>query len=204
MPKHTRRRWFIAFFALLLAGLAGLAFHRAILTAAGEWIVADDPPQKADAAVVLSGESGDGLRTRVAVDLYKHGWVKKVVLSGARSTFRHYETDFSAPLALSLGVPVADLMVITHRARSTQEEAEIVTQEMQRAGMHSLIVVTSNFHTQRARGIFRKVCGDKMRVTAKAAEDDWFAPDSWWQNREGRKTFLLEVTKRFAVMVGGG
>jgi uncharacterized SAM-binding protein YcdF (DUF218 family) len=195
LAKNTRRRWIIVLLTVALLLLALVSFHRPLLTAWGEWLLAEDPPQKSDVALVLSGEDGDGSRTRKGVELYKNGWVKKLVLSGARASFGHYETDFSAPVALSLGVPPKDLMVITSRARSTREEAQAVIPELERAGVHSVIVVTSNYHSSRARRIFKSVCGERVRILASPMDSDWFRPDSWWQTREGRKYFLLETTK---------
>ena len=195
MAKNSRRRWMVFLLAIALLILAAVAFHRAILTALGQELLAQDKLEKSDADLVLSGEDGDGSRTRKAVELYKEGWVKKVVLSGARATFGHYETDFSAPLALSLNVPAKDLMVIPSRARSTFEEANVTVPEMERAGIHSIILVTSNYHTSRARRYFRRVCKDRMRVLVCPTENDWYQPDSWWQTREGKKYFLWETLK---------
>jgi uncharacterized SAM-binding protein YcdF (DUF218 family) len=195
LAKGSRRRWIIVLLAFSLVLLAAVAFYRPILTALGKSLMAQDQLERSDAALVLSGEDGDGYRTRNAVELYKKGWVKKVILSGARGPFGHYETDFSAPLALYLGVPPKDLMVIPSRARSTLEEANAVVPEMERAGIHSIILVTSNYHSSRARRYFRRVCQDRVRVLACPIDDDWFHPDSWWQTREGRKYFLLETTK---------
>ena len=180
-------------FGLLL--LAAVSFHRAILTALGEHLLAQDKLEKSDGALVLSGEDGDGLRTRKAVELYKQGWVKKVVLSGVREPFGHYETDYSGPLALSLGVPQKDLLIIPSRARSTLEEANATVPQMERDGIHSMILVTSNFHSSRARRYFRRVCGDRIRVLVCPAANDYFHPDSWWQTREGMKYFVWETAK---------
>jgi uncharacterized SAM-binding protein YcdF (DUF218 family) len=195
MAKPPRRRRIVFLLALLLVALAVVSFHRQILTAAGEWLLATDPLVKSDAVLVLSGEDGDGTRTRAGVKLYREGWVQKVVLSGARDGFSHYESDFSGPLALSLGVPQKDLLIFTHRSRSTLEEAQVVVPEMERAGIHSIILVSSNYHTRRARRYFRRVCKDRMAVIVHGAEASWFHPDSWWQTREGLKFFFFEFTK---------
>ena len=108
---------------------------------------------------------------------------------------RTYETDFSGPLALSLGVPEKDLMILPHRARSTLEEANAVVPDMERAGIHSMILVTSNYHTHRAKRYFLRVCKDRIKVIAYPANNDWFSPDNWWQSREGMKFFFFEATK---------
>ena len=195
MPKRSGRRRIVALLALLLIAFALIVFHRQILTAAGQWLLADDPLVKSDAALVLSGEDGDGLRTRAAVKLYQDHWVAKVALSGARGAFGHYETDYMGPLALSMGVPEKDVILIPHRARSTFEEANAVLPELEHAGVHTMILVTSNFHTRRARRYFRRVFGDRISVTVHGADNNWFQPDSWWQTREGMKFFFFEFTK---------
>jgi uncharacterized SAM-binding protein YcdF (DUF218 family) len=195
VAKGGRRRRIILLLAFGLFFLAAVSFHRIILTALGEHLLAQDQLVKSDADLVLSGEDADGARTRKAVDLYKQGWVKKVVLSGARGSYGHYETDYSGPLALSLGVPQNDLMIIPSRARSTLEEANAVVPQMERAGIHSMILVTSNFHSSRARRYFRRVCGDRIHVIVCPVENEFFHPDSWWQTREGMKYFLWETAK---------
>ena len=199
MAKGHGRRLLVVLLAVSLLLAAGAVFHRRLLSAAGEWLVAGDPLVKSDAALVLSGEDADGDRTRAGVWLYQHGWVKKLALSGAREAFGHYETDYSGPLALSLGVPEKDLLILTSRSRSTQEEAETTLAELQRAGVHSLILVTSNYHTRRARRFFRNVAGKimpgQMQIIVYGARDEWFHPDSWWQTREGMKTFFFETMK---------
>lgn len=191
--KHLGRRLLLG---LLVVLLLGVVFRRPLLVGAGHWLVAQDPPEKCDAAVVLSGEDEDGTRTRTAVVLYKDGWVRKIVLSGARGAFGHFESDFSLPLALSLGVPRSDVLVVTHTARSTLAEAETMIPIMEKAGIRSIVVVTSGFHTARARKLFLRACRGRMRVLARPVENSWFQADSWWQSREGLKIFFYEMVKR--------
>src|SRR5258706_13374830 len=99
----SRSRRVVLILALLVVGLAAVAFHRPILSAAGQLLVGADKLEKADAAVVLSGEQGNGLRVSAAVRLYREGWVKRIVLSGAQMGYRHHESDFSLERAVSLG-----------------------------------------------------------------------------------------------------
>ncbi len=181
---------------LLVILLVVVILRHALLVAAGHWLVANDKLEKCDAAIVLSGEDEDGARTRTAVMLYKDGWVKRVVLSGARRLFGYYESDFSLPLTLSLGIPRSDTMVIRHTSRSTMEEAAVTVPIMERAGIRSIIIVTSNYHTGRARQVFLRACRGRMRVLAYPATSAWFQPDSWWQSREGVKIFFYETVKR--------
>jgi uncharacterized SAM-binding protein YcdF (DUF218 family) len=159
----------------MLMGLAGM-------------LVTASPLERADAAVVLGGEGCyTGCRVRAAVELYKAGWVGKLVLSGPRLGYGVYETEFSLPLAVSLGVPST--------ARSTAEEAQLLCPLLERRGIRSFYVVSSNFHTRRARRIFLNAGGGRLRVLAYPAPDDWFLVDGWWRSREGRKIFVTETAK---------
>jgi hypothetical protein len=53
--------------------------------------------------------------------------------------------------------------------------------------------VTSNYQTRRAQYIFRKVLPANVSLEVVGAFDAEFEPDTWWQSRQGRKTFLLET-----------
>jgi uncharacterized SAM-binding protein YcdF (DUF218 family) len=53
--------------------------------------------------------------------------------------------------------------------------------------------VTSNYHTRRAQYIFRKVLPANVSLEVVGAFDAEFEPATWWQSRQGRKTFLLET-----------
>jgi len=60
-----------------------------------------------------------------------------------------------------------------------------------------VIVVTSNYHTRRARYIFRRVFPQGMEVRVASARDGDFDPAHWWEKRKSIK----ELTREFAGMV---
>lgn len=198
----ARPRRVIVLLALFVAGLAGVAFHRQVLSGAGHLLVDGDKLEKADVALVLSGEQSNGRRTAAAVQLHREGWVRRIVLSGAQMGYGHHESDFSLQRAIALGVPREDLMPFPLGSRSTQEEAEYLVPRMESAGIRSFYVVSSNFHTARARRIFQRVAGKRMRVLAFPAADDWFQPDSWWESERGIQVFFFESLKQVTSMAG--
>jgi uncharacterized SAM-binding protein YcdF (DUF218 family) len=60
----------------------------------------------------------------------------------------------------------------------------------------TVAVVTSDFHTRRARAIFRRVLGERMeRVHFVAAPTDGFGASDWWECEEGTITYLNEYAK---------
>ena len=187
----------LAVLAVLALALLVLYLARApLLTAAGRMLVGADRLQKADVALVLGGDETErGERVRAAAVLYKQGWVRKLALSGPLRGFGVYESEMSGPVAASLGVPKDDLIVLQNRARSTLEEASLLLPMLEKRGYRTIYVVTSNFHTARARRIFRDASNGRLQILAWPAPDESFAPENWWHTREGRKTFVIEVLK---------
>ncbi|MGH9777187.1 MAG: YdcF family protein [Candidatus Acidiferrales bacterium] len=162
---------------------------------AAAWIV-DEPLEKAQAIVVLGGDSRTGDRVRHAVGLYKAGWAPRIVLSGA--PFRTYfnETELMEREARELGVPADHLILAPTGANSTLEEAVKLRPVLAKHNFRNLLVVTSNFHTRRAKQIFLGVYRPRATIVrVSAAPDQSFDPAAWWQSREGRKLLFLEVLK---------
>jgi uncharacterized SAM-binding protein YcdF (DUF218 family) len=59
------------------------------------------------------------------------------------------------------------------------------------------MVVTSNYHTRRARYIYRRVFPQGVEVHVASARDGDFDPEHWWEKRKSIK----ELTREFAGMV---
>lgn len=94
-----RRRWLVALLVLLGVGVAFFLVRRPLLTTLGGLLVVSDSLERADAAVVLGGEeTEDGKRLRAAIQLYRRGWVRKIVLSGPRWGYGISETEMSLSL----------------------------------------------------------------------------------------------------------
>ena len=159
------------------------------------WIV-DEPLEKAQAIVVLGGDSRTGDRVRHAASLYKDGWAPRIVLSGAPIRTYFNETELMAREARELGVPADHLILAPSGANSTLEEALKLRPVLAEHNFRKVIVVTSNFHTRRAKQIFLGVYRPRGTIVlVSAAPDRSFDPATWWQSREGRKLLFLELLK---------
>jgi uncharacterized SAM-binding protein YcdF (DUF218 family) len=188
---------------LFIAGallLSAWVLHTRILSSLGSSLIHDDPLQKADAAVVLAGDSW-GLRILTAAQLERDGYVPTVIVSGPDGSYGNHECDLAIPFAVRHGYPESYFVHLEHSARSTRAEAEAVLPEIRRRGYKRVVVVTSNFHTGRARAIFRRLAPD-LTILMVAAPDEYFTPDGWWREREGQKTFLTEFEKTVANWFG--
>jgi hypothetical protein len=88
---------------------------------------------------------------------------------------------------------------------NTRDEARALLEDMRRRSVRTFLLVTSNYHTARSRRIFlaaERAMGGGPEMRVVAAPDEFFKADSWWQNREGRKIFLMEWLKTITGPLG--
>ena len=197
MKPKSRARWWLS--VLALAALV-VIFHSQILGALGGYLVREDAPQKADAAVVLAGDAW-GNRILKAAQLERDGYVPKVLVSGPDGTYGLYESDLAIPFAVKHGYPESYFVAVKNQARSTREEAVALLPEIRREGIRRLLLVTSNYHTRRAGRIFREAAPD-LTIVVVGAPDQNYTPRGWWRNREAQKTFVAEWEKTIAGWLG--
>jgi len=185
-----------------LTGIAVLVFlfHAPLLSALGRYLVLEDAPQKADAVVVLSGDSW-GHRVMKGGELVRAGFAPVAVVSGPDGEYGNHECDLAIPFAVKAGYPESYFLHAEHKARSTVEEAEDLAPLLHGKGYRKILLVTSNYHTRRSAAVFRRAIPD-IEFVVIAAPDQFFNPDSWWQVREARKTFLYEWEKTVASVFG--
>ncbi len=197
MATNKKRIFLYILTVLMVAFVLGVVFSETALTALGKFLVSDQEPANADAAVVCLGP-GWYTRLMEAAALYKAGFTDKVVINGNRKTqvtkkleqmgykgcCPWYE-DGLRVLAL-LDVPrEAVITVSVEDAYDTVSEAEAVGQALIEAGITSVIVTTSRYHTRRAGHIWRHTFPGQLSVRTVAARNDPFSPQGWW--KEGRQ-----------------
>jgi uncharacterized SAM-binding protein YcdF (DUF218 family) len=200
------RRSFLlkSFLALLLLGAAVYLSRDLWLAAFGRALVHDDGAAKADIAVVLAGDYW-GHRMTKAAELVRQGYVPRVLVSGPPGFYGVNEADAAIQFAVGKGYPADWFIPLRHTALSTREEAGVVLDALKQRNIHSFLLVTSNYHTARARRIYlnaehRRGGGPDMRVVASG--DQFFTAGDWWRNREGQKTVFMEWTKTLSSAFG--
>ncbi len=164
-----------------------------ILRFAGETWVVEDPLDRADAIIVLSDDNFYADRAARAADLYRHGMAPIVVASGRR--LRPYAgiAELMEHDLIERGVPKDKIVRISHNAENTKDEAQALAQQALERKWRSVIVVTSNYHTRRARYIFLHVFPAQTQVRVSGAQDGDFDPQHWWQSRKSLKEFTREL-----------
>ena len=188
---------------LLLAAVAFLA-RDVWLGALGRILVHDDGAGNADIAVVLAGDYW-GNRLFKAAELVRQGYVPLVLVSGPPGFYGVNEADAAIQFAVGKGFPAEWFIPLRHTALSTRDEAVVVLDALKQRNIHSFLLVTSNYHTARARRIYlsaehERGGGPDLRVVASG--DQFFSAGNWWHNREGRKTAFMEWTKTLTSVFG--
>ena len=190
-----------ALFILLPALIVGAALTRSLwLGALGAFLIHADQPEHADYAVVLAGDSY-GHRIIEGGELVRQGYVPKVLVSGPAGCYGIRESELAVNFAVKKGYPADYFIQFPHHALSTQEEAHVLVPELRRLGVHSFLLVTSDYHTRRAGRYFHQLA-DGLNMRVIAAPDEFFRWNSWWRNREGQKIFYIEWSKTVASLFG--
>ena len=93
-------------------------------------------------------------------------------------------------------MPAERILAVKHNAESTREEADAVVPVLKGKGLKEVILVTSNYHTARAKRIFTKAAGPSgPTFLASPVKEDNFDPEGWWKKRRHTKTFVYEAIK---------
>ncbi|MCX6626415.1 MAG: YdcF family protein [Candidatus Solibacter sp.] len=189
---------------LLLLGTALFLARDLWLSALGAALVHDDGAGNAEIAVVLAGDyAGD--RLTKGAELVKQGYVPRVLVSGPPGFYGVNEADAALRFAIGKGYPAEWFIPLRHTALSTREEAAVVLDALKQRNIRSFLLVTSDYHTARARRIYRNAIsqrggGPDLRVVASG--DRFFSAANWWRHREGRKTAFMEWTKTLTSVFG--
>ena len=190
-------RWLL--FLFCLCGFAGAVYlaRGPLLRAFLRWWVVDEPPAKSQAIVALGGDAVTGVRVQHAIELYRQGWAPKLVFSGELFRTDFCENALMQAQAIHAGIPQDAIVLAPCGAyTSTLTETLALRSFLTEDKINHIILVTSNFHTRRARRIARAVLEPAgFVVHVSSAPDERFPADHWWQQREGQKQMVLELLK---------
>lgn len=173
---------------VLSLGLLGL--FAALVAGSGQFLVVDKP-EKSDAILVLAGETYN--RPMLALDLLERGYAPRIVMD-VPAAERIYQ--WSAPELAQRwvqGLPEANsISICPIHGLSTRDESQEAQNCMARAGtVHKVLIVTSDFHTRRARSVFQhEIPG--LEFSMAAAHNPAEFGVLWWKQRQWAKTNLYE------------
>jgi uncharacterized SAM-binding protein YcdF (DUF218 family) len=189
---------------ILAVGALAVVERAPLLRAIGGFLIVRDPPQPADAIVVLAGSLPD--RILEAVDLYQAQLAPRIILTRepelpglsvlrARGATLAEHHEQNQRIAEQLGVPAQAITVLPAATASTFAEAQALIAYLRTQGIASILVVTSNAHARRARLTFRHLAGDTVRISVCPSRYDPFKADTWWQQRAFVRRVVIEYGK---------
>ncbi|HET8922486.1 MAG TPA: YdcF family protein [Candidatus Acidoferrum sp.] len=181
---------FLLFFGLFFVVLY-LIRHPIFRFVAETWIV-EDTLDRADALLVLSDDNFYADRGTRAAGLFREGKAPVIVASGRRLRPNAGIAELMEHDLVERGVPRDKILRVNHDADNTLEEAETLARVAKEKKWHSVIVVTSNYHTRRARYIFRRVFPQGTEIRVASARDGDFDPAAWWEKRKSTKRLMGE------------
>lgn len=178
---------------------------------AGVWLKKEDPPTHADVMVILTGGIAD--RVLQAADLYREGeadrvWIVEEAMGANRALDERgihliSNTTQACNALKALGIPARNILVLPGDANSTIMEARIVRSYMEdrlspRAGIDTLLLVSSASHTRRAYKIFSAALqslGTPVVIHCSPSIYTNFNAKKWWKNREDVQRVFEEYYK---------
>jgi uncharacterized SAM-binding protein YcdF (DUF218 family) len=184
--KRSRKRFI---FAMLLAAFLVFALF------AGRLLVRDHP-EKSDVIVVLAGDSQDQ-RYRRGMELLRAGYGSHLFLDASSypSYFGHSPAEYAENfLRQDAGEMAAKVSVCAFEDDSTFSETLFVARCLEPLHPRSVLLVTSDFHTARARSVFSRKL-PQYHWSVAAAHDDRLFGTRWWRHREWAKTTFQEWLK---------
>jgi uncharacterized SAM-binding protein YcdF (DUF218 family) len=186
---------------ILLALVAGvIAFTAVTFFGVGRWLVVEDPLNKAQAIVVLSGRIP--MRAKEAARLYKAAYAPQVWLTRANEPAASLqemhiaylgEDFFNSRVLMHEGVPANAIRVLEPPIDNTVDEVRAIAAELEQEKGAAVIIVTSKAHTRRVRTLWRELAGGKGRAIVRAAPTDPFAPGHWWRATGDALDVMREV-----------
>ena len=184
-----------------LIGLIAVLFLLAVLYLArhpifrliGEGWVVEDTLERSDAIFVLSDDNFYADRAARAAELFRQKLAPVVVASGIRLRPNAGISELMTHDLVERGVPKENILPFPQDADNTKEEAESLRKLVQQKNWKSVIVVTSNYHSRRAKYIFGKVFANGAVVRIASARDADYDPEHWWEQRRSQKRYFHEV-----------
>jgi uncharacterized SAM-binding protein YcdF (DUF218 family) len=180
----------------------------------GSFLAAENPLQKADAIVVLSGGGID--RPLEAADLYVAGQAPQIVLSrevrdpaeielARRGLAVPEQAERVGNILERLGIPGEAVVIPPREHNSTAAEAITVRELSAARGWRRVVVVSSKYHLRRAGFAFRReLAGTGIEVLMRGTRYDPADPDRWWRHRTDMRDVVPEALKLVAYVLGLG
>ena len=169
-------------------------------------LISEAPLANADAIVVLGGSANYKERAREAAKLLLEGRSPRLLItndnmrgpwsSAEQRNLYFYERSLEE--LRNAGVPENSVDLLLQPVASTHEEATVVRQYAEEHKLHSVLIVTSAYHSRRALWVFSRVFRDtgiQIGLISVRPGDESPRPATWWLSRRGWQFVPTEYVK---------
>ncbi len=157
---------------------------------------------KSDVIVAISGGETQA-RAKEAISLYKDGWSKKIIFSGAAEDKDSISNaEAMQRIAIWEQVPPEDI-IIEEKSANTYENAQMVKPILEENDYKKIILVTSPYHQRRAYLCFKKFLGDGYEILNHSAKDSSWRRSKWWENKKSLYLTYTEFSRVIYILATG-
>lgn len=166
-------------------------------------LVVQAPMEHADAILILSGSSRIIERTKLAAQLFREGRAPKILLTNdnqqlgwdTKEQRNLFSYQWARKILIGDGIPSDKIEVVMEPVSGTYEELKTVQDYAVKNGLHSLLIVTSAYHSRRtlwtASNLFKGMQLGIGLEHPSAVPSPWF----WWLRRSGWRMVAGEYVK---------
>lgn len=169
-------------------------------------LITGAPTERAGALVVLSGSANYVERVNLAAELFREGRAPKIVLTNDYQQSGWLSAEQRNPFFVEraqmelarAGVPAERVETLPRAVTSTYEEALLLREYAAEHDLHSILIVTSAYHSRRALWTFRRVfngSGVEIGLRAVAPGEQTPRPAAWWFYALGWRMVAGEYVK---------
>jgi uncharacterized SAM-binding protein YcdF (DUF218 family) len=191
MRSSISRKWFVLL-AVILLPVALYAFRNSVLAEMGNFLVINDPLAPADIIFLLNGDTTT--RPYHAAELLHRGLAPKVVIARMEDSesvkLGAYPNPTDSNIAVLRKLGLTESQIVELRppvgVQHTVDEAEALLTYSKDHPLRTVIIVTSDLHSRRARYTFRKVLSSTgAKLMLSPVRDLKYGADNWWRLEDG-------------------
>ena len=170
----------------------------------------EDTGENVDCILVLGSVKAAQYRVPVAVEAYKAGRARTMMLCGGKVRAfpdgNYSEAEHMRQTALASGVAEEDI-ILENSSQDTVENILFALIELQRSfylnNVHSVLLVTTAYHMRRSLAIARYLLPKHITVIPCPANDNNTRRDNWMNTQVGTDRAKKEAMKIIGSVING-
>jgi uncharacterized SAM-binding protein YcdF (DUF218 family) len=199
----ARKKYCLFGFLMLLAGMCvlALAVRATWLPMMASWLDVGRQAYAVDYVMVMPGD--ENVRPFVAAAMVRTGLARQALVPDPElptevdRSYQHLsQSNMVRKVLLAQGVPASDVHLMPSPGKTTKGDLEALAARLNHHPDSTVAIVTSFYHTRRARWTARQVLGQRFdQVRIVSAPADGFDARNWWQVEDGMIVVINEYLK---------